>query len=93
MPNRIKILYLFSLTTCTGVWSCPVTAGDRPLPSYSMTFTAVDDRRAVMFGGYNREIGTMNTVYIIDLITMVIINQDIIKMLINHFPPDLEFSQ
>ena len=28
-----------------------------------------------MFGGYNIEIGSINTVYIIDLITMVIIHQ------------------
>ena len=56
---------------CTGVWSCPVTTGDTPPPCSGFTFTAVDDRRAVLFGGYNVEEGKMNSVYIIDLLTMV----------------------
>ena len=55
----------------TGVWSCPATTGERPPPGSSFTFTAVDHRRAVVFGGGNEEQGHMNDVYIIDLFTMV----------------------
>ena len=61
-----------SLTAYTGVWSSPVTTGDRPPPCSGFTFTAVDDRRAVVFGGFNRGVERINTMYIIDLITMVI---------------------
>ena len=61
-----------AFTACTGVWSCPATTGERPPPCYNFTFTAVSDRRAVLFGGTNGEIGRMNSVYIIDLLTMVI---------------------
>ena len=56
-----------------GVWSCPVTTGERPPPCSDLTFTAVDDRRAVVFGGRIGEQGRMNDVYIIDLATMVCI--------------------
>ena len=54
------------------MWSCPTTNGDTPPPCAGFTVTAVDDRRAVMFGGFNGEIGRMNSVYIIDLLTMVV---------------------
>ena len=57
---------------CTaGVWSCPATTGERPPPCSRFTFTAVDDRRAVLVGGYNGDQGHMNDVYIIDLPAMV----------------------
>ena len=57
---------------CTaGVWSCPATTGERPPPCAGLTFTAIDDRRAVLFGGKNGDQGRMNDVYIIDLHTMV----------------------
>ena len=56
----------------TGMWSSPVTTGDRPPPCSGFTFTAIDVRRAVVFGGFNLEMRRMDTVYIIDLITMVI---------------------
>ena len=60
-----------SSISTAGVWSCPATTGERPPPCCDCTFTAVDDRRAVMFGGWNGEKGRMNDVYIIDLSTMV----------------------
>ena len=53
------------------MWSCPTTTGDTPPPCSGFTFTAVDDRRSVLFGGWNEEIGRMNFVYIIDFLTMV----------------------
>ena len=52
-------------------WSCPVTTGERPPPCAAFTFTAIDDMRAVVFGGYNEERGRMNDVYIILLSSMV----------------------
>ena len=63
---------VFSISTA-GVWSCPTTTGDRPPPCAALTFTAIDDRRAVLFGGNNGEQGLMNDVFIIDLSTMVLV--------------------
>ena len=76
----------------TGVWSCPVTTGDRPPPCYGFTFTAIDDRRAVVFGGFNLEMRRMDTVYIIDLITMVLIilSKSLYITVDILFRPDLE---
>ena len=54
-----------------GMWSCAPTTGERPPPCSNFTFTTIDDRRAVLFGGRNGEQGSMNDVYIIDLHTMV----------------------
>ena len=62
-----------SSISTAGVWSCPATTGDRPSPCSGLTFTAVDDRRAVLFGGYNGEQGRMNDIFIIDLSTMVFV--------------------
>ena len=77
LMHRLKILlsHWYSLTVSSiftaGVWSCPATTGERPPPCVGLTFTAVDDRRAVVFGGNDGEQGDMNDVYIIDLSTMV----------------------
>ena len=61
-----------SSISTAGVWRCPATTGDRPPPCSGLTFTAVDDRRAVLFGGLNKEQGQMNDIFIIDLSTMVL---------------------
>ena len=53
-----------------GVWSYPATTGEKPPPCTAFTFTAIDDRRAVLFGGFDGK-GRMNDVYIIDLHSMV----------------------
>ena len=62
-----------SSISTAGVWSCPATTGDRPPPCSGLTFTAVYDRRAVLFGGKIRVQGRMNDVFIIDLSTMVLV--------------------
>ena len=62
-----------SSISTAGVWSCPATTGDRPPPCNALTFTAVDHRRAILFGGFNGQQRRMNDVYIIDLSTMVFI--------------------
>ena len=68
----MHVVFLDSLLTSTaGVWTCPATTGERPPPCAHLTFTSVDERRAVVFGGYNGEQGRMNDVYIIDLSIMV----------------------
>ena len=61
------------LCPTAGVWSCPATTGERPPPLQAFTMTALDDRRAVLFGGGNIDQGYMymNDVYIIDFHTMV----------------------
>ena len=63
---------IVSSISTAGVWSCPATTGDRPPPCHGLTFTTVDDKRAVLFGGYNKDQGFMNDVFIIDLSTMVL---------------------
>lgn len=62
---------LSTFVATIGVWSCPATTGERPPPCYGLTFTAVDYKRAVVFGGMNGASGALNDVYIIDLSTMV----------------------
>jgi hypothetical protein len=61
-------LHIYNLSE--SVWRCPATTGERPPPRSSHTFTAVDDRRAVVCGGSNGEQRQMNDVFIIDLSTM-----------------------
>ena len=56
-----------------GVWSCPITTGERPPPCSHCTFTRVDDSRAVVFGGRKEEWERNNDVYIIDLHAMVML--------------------
>ena len=56
---------LFTLPT--GVWTSPTTTGDKPPPCYNFSFTSIDNRRAILFGGWNTEQGRMNDIYIIDL--------------------------
>ncbi|CAI8017835.1 Dual specificity protein kinase shkC, partial [Geodia barretti] len=53
-----------------GTWSCPMTTGNVPPPCSDLTFTAVDSRRAVLFGGWNDQQDHMTDVYIIDIATM-----------------------
>ena len=62
---------IICVTFTAGVWSCPATTGERPPPCSGLTLTAIDDRRAVLFGGANIDQGRMNDVYIIDFHTMV----------------------
>ena len=68
---RAECIMYVPMCCTAGVWSCPATTGERPPPCSRFTFTAVDDRRAVLVGGFNRDQGRMNDVYIIDLPTMV----------------------
>ena len=60
------------IITCIGTWNCPAITGEIPPPCALFTFTGIDERRAVLFGGFNEKQRHMNHVYIIDLHTMVI---------------------
>ena len=62
---------IICVTFTAGVWSCPATTGERPSPCSDFTFTPIDGRKAVWFGGQNIDRGRMNDVYIIDFHTMV----------------------
>lgn len=55
----------------TDVWFSPDITGERPPPCADFSLTSIDNRRAVMFGGWNNEQGTMNHMYIIDNLGMV----------------------
>ena len=65
------LLWDVSTPHTAGVWSSPVTSGERPPPCAGSSLTSIDSRRAVLFGGYNEKQGDMNDVYIIDLQSMV----------------------
>ena len=66
---------LFCNSTCyfcpPGVWSSPITTGERPPPCAYFSLISIDYKRAVMFGGYHSDHGYMDYVYIIDLQSMV----------------------
>ena len=40
------------LSTVTGEWSSPPVTGTKPSPLAGFSFTIVDSRRAVMYGGF-----------------------------------------
>ena len=40
------------LSTVTGEWSSPAVTGTKPPPLAWFSFTKVDSRRAVVYGGY-----------------------------------------
>ena len=40
------------LSTVTGEWSSPAVTGTRPPPLSGFSFTKVDSRRAVVYGGW-----------------------------------------
>ena len=64
-------------TVCTaspsaGKWSSPTTTGPRPPPSTHFTFTAVNQHKAVYFGGFQPgRRGRVNDTYVIDFEEMV----------------------
>ena len=71
LPLNTVVVSLHVHTVHTaGVRTSPTTTGDKPHPYFDTTYTKVDERRAVFFGGYNEE-QRSNVVYIIDLEKMV----------------------
>ena len=70
LPSRNESKHC-TASPSAGKWSSPPTTGPRPPPCSGFTFTAVNQRLAVMFGGWHPERGAINDVYIIDFSTMV----------------------
>lgn len=54
-----------------GTWSSPTTMGSRPPPCVDFSLTKVDSHRAVVFGGYQPETGTVAETYILNIETWV----------------------
>lgn len=54
-----------------GAWTSPATTGERPPPCSGFSLTSIGQWKAIMFGGYNKDQGFMNDVFIIDLQSMV----------------------
>ena len=46
------VLSCMFLSTVTGEWSSPVVTGTKPLPLAYFSFTKVDSRRTVVYGGF-----------------------------------------
>ena len=45
------------LSTVTGEWSSPAVTGTKPPPLSQFSFTKVDSRRAVVYGGHMKVYG------------------------------------
>ena len=56
----------FSSLFHAGEWSCPTETGTKPPPLTWFTFTKVDKRRAVVYGGYTGE-GLCGDAYVLEL--------------------------
>ena len=54
-----------------GTWTSQPTTGCVPPPCVDFSFTCVDGRRAVVFGGYQPQTGITNDTYLIDMDTWV----------------------
>ena len=54
------------LFTVTGKWSCPAVTGTKPPPFFNFSFTKVDSRRAVVYGGVTGR-GTSGDAYVLEL--------------------------
>ena len=69
------VVHLSKRLTCgtspsTGKWSSPSTAGPRPPPCSHFSFTAINNRQAVLFGGRQQH-GRVSDCYLMDFETMV----------------------
>ena len=73
IPLLTMTVALWSCTVphCVGTWSTPTTTGDCPPPCVDFSFTRVDEHRAVVFGGYQPEAGTVADTYILNMETWV----------------------
>ena len=54
------------LSTVTGEWSSPAVSAIKPPPLSRFSFTKVDSRRAVMYGGVTYG-GTSGDAYVLEL--------------------------
>ena len=54
----------------SGEWSFPSVTGTKPSPRYNFSFTKIDDRRAVVYGGQTSE-GSLGDAYVLELDNLV----------------------
>ena len=65
----LRLTHFCSVTVLAGVWAVQPTTGDKPPPLCGHTFTKIDHRRAVVFGG---DTGSLtNDSYVLDTETWV----------------------
>ncbi len=60
------------------IWSSPEISGTSPPPCSSFTLTMIDEKRALLFGGYVPGRGKNNDIYLLDLKSMVGISVQIL---------------
>ena len=60
-----------STPSCAGIWTSQPTTGSVPPPCVDFSFTCVDKRRAVVFGGYQPQTGITNDTFLLDMDTWV----------------------
>ena len=60
-------IYLYA----SGGWSSPAVTGTTPPPLEGFSFTKVDHRRAVVYGGTTRGIQALGDAYVLELDTWV----------------------
>ena len=54
------------LSTVTGEWSSPAVTGTKPPPLSRFSFTKIDSRRSVVYGGWTDE-GASGDAYILEV--------------------------
>ena len=54
------------LSTVTGEWSSPAVTGTKPPPLENFSFTKVDNRRAVVYGGFTGGVASGDA-YVLEL--------------------------
>ena len=62
-----EVAYLY----VSGEWSSPAVTGTTPPPLEGFSFTKVDHRRAVVYGGTTRGIQALGDAYVLQLDTWV----------------------
>ena len=67
----------------SGMWSSPEVSGTRPPPCKDCSFTMIDERYAVMFGGTQPGPKATNDMYMLDVIKMVCLQRLVFPAAIN----------
>lgn len=66
--TEVEYLYV------SGKWSLPAVTGTTPPPLEGFSFTKVDHRRAVVYGGTTRGIQALGDAYVLQLDTWVCVS-------------------
>ena len=61
------VLSCMFLSTVTGEWSSPAVTGTKPPPLTRFSFTKVDSRRAVVYGGLMENLLQSGDAYVLEL--------------------------